>query len=164
MSDDDGSSVQPRARGWRLSSGTARALLVAVVSPIIVGVALLLIEYNVFQGDDGDPTATVGAGAPSTSTTSSVPPGPADADLSLSASSGPPGAELTVSGSGFAPGETIVLHFESRGVGQTQADGQGAFSGVRVEVPSDWTMRGAFAFTATGQSSGRSPSASFEVT
>jgi hypothetical protein len=157
-------------------SGLLRAVFVAMVPPIVIGVLLLLIEYNVFQrgnGNDDDPTATSGSTDPATNTpagpggatatfTVFVPGG--EASITLSVDSGPPGTELTVSGSGFAPGETVVLYFHTRGVGRVNADGDGAFTDVDVQVPSDWQFTGQFDFIATGQTSIRTASMPFEVT
>lgn len=157
-------------------SGLWRALLVALVPPIVVGVVLLLIEYNVFQrgnGDDGDPTATSGSTDPATNTpaepgaatptfTIFVPGG--EATITLSVDSGPPGAEVTIDGSGFAPGETVVITFHVTELERVQVDGEGSFAGVRVQVPSDWPFRDQFFFRARGLSSLVSASMPFQVT
>lgn len=154
-------------------SGLWRAVLVALVPPIVVGVVLLLIEYNVFQrGNGDDPTATAGSTDPPTATRppdglptpTPFDPGQGEVDITLSVSSGPPGTMLTISGSGFEPGETIVLRFNTEEVGRVDADGEGAFAGTSVQVPGDWPFTGQETFIATGQSSIRSATRPFEVT
>jgi hypothetical protein len=130
---------------------------------MLVGVVLLLIEYGIFQDDNGngdDPTATFGSTDPPTATFS----GQTEASITLSVDSGPPGTELTIDGSGFAPGETVVIEFHVTELDRVQADGAGSFAGVHVQVPSDWPFRDQFFFKARGLSSLLTATMPFQVT
>lgn len=72
-----------------------------------------------------------------------------------------PGAKQTVTGTGYLPGETVSLVFGGVSVGTVTVGSDGTFS-TTFTVPVV-TSSGDFALVATGQTSGRSASASVTV-
>ena len=87
-----------------------------------------------------------------------------NADIRLSLSSGAAGTHVLVGGTGFAAGEVVTIRFHTRQLRQVDADGEGAFSDVEVQIPEDWQFLGHFEIKAMGESSLRFASEPFEVT
>jgi hypothetical protein len=88
------------------------------------------------------------------------------ASLSLSTGTGPSGTEISLSGTGFDGGEAVEIRFHTDAMATAQADGAGAFSGIRARIPGtfDAFAPQQFDIIAVGRSSSRSARATFELT
>lgn len=128
-----------------LIDSLARQLLLGVVGIVIIVVAV----------------ATKPAGGNGNGGTG--PPDLGEAALTLSRVAGPPGMSLTVGGTGFASGETVAVRFHVQDIGEVTADGSGSFAGMTIVIPTNWVFEGQFQVVATGSSSSKSASQSFEV-
>ncbi|MGH9225246.1 MAG: toll/interleukin-1 receptor domain-containing protein [Acidimicrobiales bacterium] len=85
-----------------------------------------------------------------------------ETELTVAPTSGPFGTTVALSGSGFAANERVELLVGSDRLGETTADDKGAFSGVRLRVP---TVIGSDVFfRAEGAKSFRSAFVQFRVT
>jgi hypothetical protein len=58
----------------------------------------------------------------------------------------------------------VVISFHTPEVTRVEADDDGAFEDVQVQVPSDWLFKSQFFFRAVGNSSIRSADMPFQVT
>src|SRR5262245_42745495 len=74
---------------------------------------------------------------------------------------GPPTGITHLAGSGFGVDELVDIAFDSTESGQAMTDGTGAFR-MRTRIPPD-AIPGSHQIEATGESSGRSATASFLV-
>lgn len=83
--------------------------------------------------------------------------------LELSKGSGPPGTRLRVTGSGFQAGETVRIEFHTETMKDVQANTEGVFREIPVEIPADWAFTGQFDITAEGLQSIRDASQPFRV-
>jgi hypothetical protein len=86
-----------------------------------------------------------------------------EASMTLSKASGPPGSSLRVGGSGFAPDERLRIRFHAQELSVVQTDAQGEFAGQTIVIPTNWPADGRFDVVTTGERSGRSATAGFEV-
>lgn len=82
--------------------------------------------------------------------------------ITISPTSGLPASSVSVSGTGFRGKETVSLLFDAGQLGSVKADASGAFTS-QMTVPST-ALPGAHTITATGQKSGKSAQATFQVT
>jgi PQQ-like domain len=85
----------------------------------------------------------------------------ATATIRLSPTSGLPTSSVKVKGSGFGASETVTITFDSTPVKVTTSSGTGTFS-TRFQVPQAASI-GTHTVTATGQNSGKTASAPFQV-
>jgi hypothetical protein len=83
--------------------------------------------------------------------------------LELSKTAGPPGTRLRVTGSGFEPGESVEIIFHATTIEEVQADTEGVFREVLVQVPTTWAFEGPYDIAAVGQTSAKSVDRSFRV-
>jgi outer membrane protein assembly factor BamB len=88
-----------------------------------------------------------------------APPAP---QTTLTPTSGPPKSRITVAGSGFGPNESLDLHFDTTDLALVTTNGNGSFSGIKLEVPGS-ALPGEHWLTASGRQSGRSAQAPFLV-
>jgi hypothetical protein len=156
----------PGAPG-RSSLGTSVLKGIGGIVAAVVTAVLIAVLVPMFTGGDEPPPPEPGGSSstqppPSLPTTIDQPS--TVAKLYTNKDSGPAGTRVRLSGAGFAPEEDITLLFHVDVVGHTQADGEGEFSEVSVEVPEDWQFTGQFAFIATGESSLKAARREFRVT
>ena len=150
----------------RSSLGTSVLKGIGGIVAAVVTAVLIAVLVPMFTGSDDPPPPETGGSSftqPPTSPPTTIDPLTV-AKLYTNKDSGPAGTRVRLSGAGFAPEEDITLRFHVDVVGHTQADGEGEFSEVSVEVPDDWQFTGQFAFIATGESSLKAARREYRVT
>jgi hypothetical protein len=85
----------------------------------------------------------------------------ASATITLSPISGLPTSSVKVKGSGFGASETVAITFDTTPIQETTSSSTGTFT-TRFQVPQGASI-GRHTVTATGQSSGSTASAPFQV-
>jgi hypothetical protein len=85
----------------------------------------------------------------------------ADASVTVTPDHGPPVTRTVVNGTGFGATEQVLITFDAKQVGTAITDGAGSFS-TAIGVPRS-AKPGYHAVTATGQSSGLSAIAPFQI-
>jgi IPT/TIG domain-containing protein len=116
--------------------------------------ALLLLPSAAFA------QATPGATPAGTPAATPQPTAAAQPQLTLSSSKDSAGSTLTVNGTGFGSSETVDVSFNGSGVGTPATNSGGQWS-LSFTVPSVPT--GTYGVAATGRTSGKSASTTFEV-